>query len=667
MALNQEAVKGIVTELLRQSAGFEDDEIAAAHKAALDYYFMRPRGDEVADRCQFVSGDVSAMVEANLAQMIDSLSGDRLVEFEADDEEDEQDVALESDVCAAIIMDDNDGFLMFVEAIKDALLQRNGICKGWIEEKPRTKTREFDTVTPDAFVELTEREGYTVDILKYDLDTGYLKIRETKNNRRLRVGALPPENFVYTRDWHTLDLADIPLCGERHVEIRSNLYDRGFPKSIVDELKPFVAHTQSESARNPRGAMRTQTNLADKALDLIEWYELCVLLDEDGDGIAERRYIALVPNEAVLDDYEVESVDYAAGAVILNPHRFLGVSLYDKLKQTQDYRTALKRAVGDNSNATNKSRVLYLKGKVNQDDLEAGAVNKNIAVNPPVQDVRTAAAALTVPDISAGIQLNLEAAARERAELGGAALDIAQANVQISERVGSQGIDRAYSVMEQLAAMMTRILAESLVRGVWLMVHRMLRENFDTEIRVKRRGKWHTVTPSDWPERTRARVKLGMSPGERARKAQSYEFILDAQLKLASQPGMSDVLVNMQGFFQALMDWARVREVPNPEQYFLDPDSDASKKVRKQLQQKTAAEKKAQQNLMDVALGLEQLRISIDKRNADADRVLAYFEAVLKSETDVAKIVGDATAKLEQIQAQGETRGERESEDETGS
>lgn len=652
MALDREQVKGIVTDLLREAAGF-DDEISSAQKQALDYYFMRPRGDEVAGRSQVVSGDLSAMTEANLAQMLDSFTGDRICEFDGEDSEDETQAQLESDAVASVIMDQNNGFLIFVESIKDALLCRKGINKAWISEKPRTRTRTYEDVEPEAFAELTNRQDVTVDVLDYDPEAKTLKLRETKLNRKLIVESVPVENFVYTKNWHKLDLADIPLCGERHVDIRSDLIDRGFDKSTVNSLPAYVEHTQASTARNPKGQNTMPTNQTDKSLDLIEWFELYVLLDVDGDGIAERRAISLVPNEALLEDEPADMVQYAVGSALINPHRLEGISLFDKLKQTQDWSTGLMRAVQDNSQEINRITKVYLQGRVDEDALSDGAVGSNIPVLPPTQDVRQAVAALTVPDITGGIQANLEASKRNRAELGGAALDMAQANLQLNDRVGSEGLDRAYSVMEQLAAMMTRTLAESLARNTFKLVHELMRRRIDTPMQVKLKGVWHTITPADWPERDQLTCKLGMSPGERKRKADALGFVLDAQLKLAGE-GMNNILVNLPGFYQALMDWCRVNELTNPEQYFIDPDSDESKEASKQKDQQSKAERDAQKRLMDAALGLEQLRVSLDKRNSDADRVLEYFKAVLQSETKEADIVGRVTGDLEKLQMQGQ-------------
>jgi len=114
------------------------------------------------------------------------------------------------------------------------------------------------------------------------------------------------------------------------------------------------------------------------------------------------------------------------------------------------------------------------------------------------------------------------------------------------------------------------------------------------------------------------------------------------------------VIVNIDGFHSALMDWARAAEIDNPEQYFIDPASEASQKAMQAKQQAQAQAQQAQQVLLDQALGLEALRVSIDKRMGEMELQFKYWEANLDSEVEEAKIVGKATAELEKARKNGQ-------------
>jgi hypothetical protein len=634
-----------VTQILADCAGYQDgDEVAGAIKAALDYYFMRPRGDETPGRSSVISGDLSAMTEAVLSQMMGAYTSARAVEFEPDGAEDNEAAQIETDVCVADVSRAR-GYIKFQQAIKDALLHRVGVLKVWVRESTDVRAREFRQVKPEAYAELVqEKKGIRFE--RIDYKRGRLTYSEMRDRRELRLDPVDPGNFVHTKNWHTTELEDIPCVGERHVTTRSEMLKVWkFDREKVDELGAHIETRGTDAARNPRG-MQRKTRSPDPSLDQIQWYELYILLDVDGDGIAERRRVCIVPNQEILADEPAPFVPYAVGSVLLNSHRMLGVSLFDKLKQIQDERTALKRQRLDNGNAVNKSRVVYLQGKVDQRALEDGRINSAIAVTGSVQDARQAVAALVVPDMSAGNVASMDQSARERSELGGAALELASGQAQLTDRVGSQGLDRAYSVMEQLAELMTHNIAQTLVADTFVLVHRTRREYFADAITVQRRGQPTTTRPSEWPERRQVLVKIGMSPGERRRRLDGLDFLIQSQLVLLKE-GQQRIMVDKGTLYAALMDRARIADVPNPEQYILDPDSDASKAAEQALEQGRAQERVAQQRLMDMALGLEQLRISLEKRAADADRVLEYFKAILDAEKAEAAVVGDAATKFE--------------------
>ena len=200
--------------------------------------------------------------------------------------------------------------------------------------------------------------------------------------------------------------------------------------------------------------------------------------------------------------------------------------------------------------------------------------------------------------------------------------------------------------MEQMAAMMTKIVAESLIRNVYLLTHATLRLAFDQPVNIKRSGKWDSPIPSEWVERSRVNVKIGMSAGERTRKVGTLGIILDKQLTMSDQ-GLDGVLVNISGFHKALMDWGRAAEIDNPEQYFIDPSSDESKLALKTKQQQAKEQKQQQAALMDQALGMERLRIALDKFIQTTDLRFKYYDADLDAKIEEAKIVGKAALELE--------------------
>jgi hypothetical protein len=208
--------------------------------------------------------------------------------------------------------------------------------------------------------------------------------------------------------------------------------------------------------------------------------------------------------------------------------------------------------------------------------------------------------------------------------------------------------------------MMTKTLASTLLRGLFLLAHATLRENFTEAVNLKRNGKWASPVPAEWPVRDRVTVKIGMSPNERARKAQALMTLLDAQIKLAGM-GMDEVLVNVAGFYRTLMDWARISDVQNPEQYFVDPESEQAQKAFAIKANASQTEQRKRENLMTQAVGLEQIRAALDKYVADQETQFKYWKAVLDAEVSEAQIVGAATADLLKAKAKPNGSGNTDS------
>lgn len=638
-----------IKSFLGNCVGFTGDEMDASRKQAYDYYFQRPRGDEVAGRSTIVTGDLSSMVEGNLAQMVEPLVAPRIAEFCAYDSADEEQANLESDCVHEMVFSRQNGFLEVTSAIKDAMLVRNSVVKIYVDTRTYTQRVTRTNVEPIVVAKLLEQFGAT-RIHKYDPDSKTLSATVEKTTKKFCVESLAPENFLIVKGWHKQDLEGVPFCAERHLEPRSALVERGFSAALVEGLRRYSGSngTTTSDARLPK----TMTNtigvvVADRGQELVEWYE-CYMRITSADGSSELRVISY-SDDVVLSDESADTVCYAIGVLILNPHTFVGISQHDKLKSTQDSTTALTRALMDNLNGVNKPRTAHLEGVADTDALSDGRINNSIPVDPQgASDVRAAVAAFSIPDASANILSNLQHFAKVRAEMGGAALDMATGQMQLNDRLGSQGLDRAYSVMEQNAAFMTRIMAQTLIRQVYLIAHSILRTQWETPIQWKRGNVWVRTNPAQWQARESIKVNLGMSLGERQRLALAYEKVMAKQEALA-QNGMEDVLVDVSTYYKAFVDWMRVNDIPNPDGYVIDPRSPRAQKALVNKAQQRVMVQQKQDNLANAAIALEQAKVALDKYKHDSQLQFQYWDAVLNSEIEEAKITATAVTDITKV------------------
>lgn len=635
-----------IRALLMESAGWEGDEIASDREEALKYYYQRPRGDETVGRSNVVDGSVSSMVEANLAQMMDSFTNDNIAAFPPDGPSDDTQAQLETSAVSAAVMQDNNGYWEIGAAVKDGLLLRNGVVKIEVEKDDLTESVDVVNATAESVAALMA-EFDDVELTDYDSDTRDATIRATKTLQQFTVTAVDIANFLYPKTWHKLDLQRVPFCAERHIEERSELLRRGFPRKRVMALKAHTTDFKIDStARNVRNYSPHRSAI-DKLAEQVEWFECYVLVDA-GKGRVERRRISVAGTSisSELEDVPVSHVPYAAGSPFINPHRFTGVSLFDKLRQVQDVNTGLDRALLDNVNTAIRNGKAYLDGVVNEQDLADGRPAKDIRVRRSVGDVRSAIMSFDQPDLSSGILSNLEHQRQVRTEMGGASLELASGQMQMAGgRIGSEGVDRAFSVMEQLASHMIKNMATSLMRNIFLVSHLVIRENYDTPVDVYVNGKWESPIPSQWRPRKRVVTKPGMTPGERSRKQAALGKTLDAQMLLAEKD-MDDVLVNAAGFHKTLIDWGRAHDLEVPEQYWLDPSSDASQAAMEAKAEQAAQAQRESKALMAGAIDLEAMGKALEKYKADMDATIRIWTETLHAEIEEAKIVGKATADL---------------------
>ena len=658
-----------ISEQLRSCYGYGSDKVGADRIAALDYYYQRPRGDEVEGCSTVVSGDLSAMVEATLAQMMEAFSGPNLADFGAYGAEDEDQAALESATVQHYVMKVNPGYIEILQAVKDALLQRNGVMKVWINERKTVRRTTLLGVTPEVIAEaLTPKNpNVTVEVTSYDPDKGEARFRVTMRRPKMVVRAVPPENFFYLPNTDTL--AETSFCAERQFDTRSDLVLMGFDKAKVYAIPAWVGSVPQASTMRVPGQTVPVRQGFDESQELVQWLE-CYQRRDDGTGVSEIRRVAVafpsqtsVEGGAILSDEPVDRVPYAIGSAIINPHELTGISLYDKLRQTQDVSTGLQRALLDNVEAVNRPKLAALDGLVNQDDLDNQRVTGTIRVRSSAQDVSLAIMPLVIPDISPGLLQNLEYQRSLRTEMGGASLDLAAGSMQLNDRLGSQGLDRAYSVMEQLAALMTKTLAESLIRGLFLLAHETMRGYYDYPLPIKLGGRWLAQAPMSWPVRESVTVRPGMSPGERTRRSAALSTLAQHQTEMSAR-GLDNVLVGLDQYYALIMDWARSEDIPNPERYYIDPRTQGSLQMQQQKNHAAMFSEDKETAFLAQAVELEQIRTAMDKYKVDVETSFKYWEATLRAEIEEAKLVAGAGGQM--LLNMGADDAERESESETG-
>ena len=622
----------LVRQEIEQAEGFDSDELASNREKALNYYYARPRGDEMSGRSSVQSTDVADMLEAVVAQIMPALEIDDVAAFEPESADDVDQAGTESDAVNNVIMESNRGYVVFQSAIRDALLMRNGWVKVWVDEQEEATTHTFEDIEVIAGHELVnagaDDPNLDIEIVSQDIRGSKmdLTIRLTQFDRNLRVDSIDPTLMLFSENHDSIFLDGIRFVAERDFPTRTELILEGFPKNQVKKLKAITLDTKNDSqARNRNGERGREAH--ESSQDVLERYTCYLLVDFDGDGIGERREIQIVEREILLNE-PTEYIPYATGTPFMQPHRLNGLSLFDKLEQIQDVKTATLRNYLDNMSANNNGRMKYRRGAVDLDH----ATNSRPGGLIECLDPQTDLIPIPVLDTGASNLALLEYTDKMRSERGGASLDLQGAELQIAGET-AHGIERQFSSREQLAAMMSRNLAETLLRSAYLKTHQALRLFMPGQLKFRRRGADVATDPGEWNPRTRLNIKTGLSQGERGRMISSLSAVVNEHKQLA-QMGLEGILFTRSQTHAAYMDMSRAAGVDNPERYWTNPESEEAQQASQQQIQQQEAAAQAQQEATDKLLAVQvQIQEGQNEVRAMGDRLDALV-AVLKIQFD---------------------------------
>jgi len=263
-------------------------------------------------------------------------------------------------------------------------------------------------------------------------------------------------------------------------------------------------------------------------------------------------------------------------------------------------------------------------------------------------------------DVGQSAMLALEYQDKIRSERGGASLDLQSAQLQIAGDT-AHGVERQVSSKEQMAAMMSRTLAETLVRQTYILAHRGMRAWIDEPITAKRAGEYVQSNPAEWPMRERVNVSTGLSVGERGAKRAALETVLMQQEKLVAA-GYDGILVSAQQYHSALMDWARSAAIDNADRYFTDPASQGSQQSAQQKSQKAEQASTIQLQIAHEAASGQQQSARIEqmmkKYQIDRENEFKYWNAVLTAEIEGAKLgaAAEDESDIEEVESMGLVR-----------
>ncbi|MEK1930704.1 MAG: hypothetical protein AAAC47_13150, partial [Pararhizobium sp.] len=600
---------------LRNKISAAIDENSSRNKAnsrAFNQFFQEPTGSEEEGYPTIQSSDVNSMVTAVCAEMVTSFASDTVVEYEADSAEDEAAAKAESEAVNKVCVEDNGGFTVMLAGIQNALLYRNGYLKVWWDKDIDTQIMRYEEIVPELVGTIVQDEpenGITRELINYDPKTGLLRVEVTTTKKRLRIGAVDNQRFFYDPEWNEPDLSGCPLTGEVHYKTRDELVRMGVDRAVVDALPAVTRYEGTEMQKKRRGTGTSMSQALGHQMDVCRVYEAWAIYaerEDDDRAWLHQCWLGETGDEWLLDPEIKARVPYAKGSAFPVANQAEGQSLAEKLYYIQTAKTEFLRQWVANVRNCSWGRNVVLSDQVNADDVNRPKAGGTIRAKR-----LDAVMGLPVTDVGPSILSALDYLDRQRAERGGASIDMLRADLQLAGET-AHGTERVYASAERLVSYMTRNLSESMIRDMYLLAHAEMRAGEGGPVNIKMAGEWITVDPRSWKPRSRCNVSVGYSMGERVQILQILNNVI--QLYMAALPQTNGEFTSLPGAYKLITDYMKIGLVDNPESYFIDPSSQQAQQAGQAKQQQA---KEQSQTANGMVMAVEQIKAITDKYKTD--------------------------------------------------
>jgi hypothetical protein len=563
----------------RQSAGFEEDaELLHEREIALNY--SKGQMDDMPylpNRSKAVSMDVADAIETALPDLVEIFTGgDDVLTFKPLGPDDEKQAEQETDYVKQVLFNENDGFGLLFDAFKDALQVKVGVLTAWWEDRsPEVEDFEGKSDTELLTAKLSSEISNLEETKDEETGQRTWSFTATRKQRgRLKVAAIPPEDFTVARD--CVKLRETTYCAWRARPRAQKLLKEGVPRDVVDRL-PAYGTTYDETLRLARDTageyadQRSVTGLHD--LRQVEVITHFIEIDADGEGPAHWKIVTGNAETVLISKEKVRRIDIAAITPYRVPHRFYGESLADKLLEIQREKTAMKRMLLDSGYFALNQRM-----EVAETRMSEWTMSDLLRLEPGVP-VRSKTGD-SLRTIEAG-QLNFDVLAA-----------IEALSVESEQRTGivrnAQGLnpdtlhETAHGVLALLQAstkrlrLIAQLFAETGLKDFYLIVHALLREHDDEERITKIKGSWVPLSPTSWDEREMMVIEVGQGSAGQALEVQSLTQLAELQEKIVqaqmAMPGVPPV-VTAQNVYNLASRIAEKMGEKRPDAYFSDPSN----------------------------------------------------------------------------------------------
>jgi hypothetical protein len=678
--MKDDELQGIVGKEIEDAIDYIDNWISPMRATATQYYRGDPFGNEEEGRSQVVSMDVRDTVQAIMPSLMRIFHGtDRTVEFVPQGPEDVASAAQATDYANFIINRDNNGFLEMHSAFMDALVRKVGIIKVYWDDQTKFETYDMSGLDdaslnalmsdPDVEVEITASTPVGEPMM--DEMTGMImeppmehsvRATYTHPDGRVKVEAVPPEEFLISREAKSVEQAD--YVAHRRIVTVSELVAMGYDFDEVSKLGSAHEDMSTNVERYTRNkALSNEMNERnDPAMKKVLYVENYIKLDYDGDGIAELRKICTAGDgNKILMNEPCTMAPFATMCPDPEAHDFFGHSVAETVMDIQRIKSSIMRNTLDSLAMSIHPRIAVTEGMVNMDDVmstEVGAIIRQRSAGQ-VQP-------LSMPFVGREAFPVLQYMDQVKEARTGISKASAGLDANALQSSTATAVAATVSAAQQHIELIARIFAETGVKRMYQLVLHLITTHQDRERMVRLSNEFVPIDPRAFDSNMDVTINVALGRGSDTERMMMLRQIGEMQKEAMATMGPQNPLTDISKLSNTLKAMTELAGFKDTSQFWADPaqfqppPAQDKPDINEQLIQVQIQQIQAdmQKKAAELQLGREKMIMDDDRKRDELEAELYVkaeeMQAKYGTQLNVAKIKSDMTIDREVMKAQAD-------------
>ena len=660
--MDDEELQSIIASEIEDAISYIDSDLSPIRAQATAYYRGDPFGNEVEGNSHSVSTEVRDVVNAMLPSMMKTMfSSEKVVEFVPTGPEDVASAEQATDYANYVLQQDNDGFQILYSTFKDSLIRKCGIVKTWWDERTTVRIEQYTGLDEQTMMMISTEPDATVTVVEqYDdpsFDPAQLQpqidpmtgepvmmptpqlfdvtVKRVKKDGRICVAAIPPEEFLLSRNARSLE--DASIVSHRKMATVAELVEMGYTEDQVNE---YI--TSSEFEANDeylrRRAITTTLGMADESnnpmMQRVLYVESWVKVDYDGDGLPELRKICTMGDgHTIVNNEPADFIPFADFPCDPEPHTspLEANSIFDYTKDLQEIKSDILRNTLDSLAQSIHPRTAVVEGQVNIDDVlnnETGAI------------VRMRAPGMVQPLVTPFVGREafsmleyIDQVKEDRTGMSKAAMGLNADALQSSTRAA---VAATISASQSRLELTTRILANGM-KKLFKNILQLIVTHQDKPRMVRLRNQWVAIDPRAWNATMDVTVNVALGNGDTDQKMAMLQLILAQQKEALMQMGPQNPLVTPGQFSNTLRKMVELAGFKDSSQFFNAIPADyqpPAPQPNKPTPEEMLAQVQAQSIQADIQKKAAELELEREKmlRSDDRDRDRMESDMMLRAQ-----------------------------------